>query len=82
MNLLDIQPHVVSRDLKGYSVMFYGDPKSGKTTTASKFPKSLIVAFEKGYAAIPGVMAMPVNNWGDFLKVLRQLKDPAVQERF
>ena len=27
-------------------------------------------------------MAMPVNNWGDFLKVLRQLKDPAVQERF
>ncbi len=25
MNLLDIQPHVVSRDLKGYSVMFYGD---------------------------------------------------------
>ena len=25
MNLLDIQPHVVSRDLKGYSVLFYGD---------------------------------------------------------
>ena len=25
MNLLDIQQHVVSRDLKGYSVMFYGD---------------------------------------------------------
>lgn len=25
MNLLDIQPHVVSRDLKGYSVMFYRD---------------------------------------------------------
>ena len=25
MYLLDIQPHVVSRDLKGYSVMFYGD---------------------------------------------------------
>lgn len=25
---------------------------------------------------------MPVNSWGDFLKVLRQLKDPAVKERF
>lgn len=25
MNLLDIQPHTVSRDLKGYSVLFYGD---------------------------------------------------------
>lgn len=25
INLLDIQPHQVSRDLRGYSVLFYGD---------------------------------------------------------
>lgn len=53
-----------------------------KTTTASKFPKSLLLAFEKGYAAIPGVMALPMNTWGDFLTALRQLKDPAVKEKF
>ena len=58
------------------------EPKSGKTTTASQFPKSLLIAFEKGYAAIPGVMAMPVNSWADFLKVLRQLKDPRAKEQF
>jgi hypothetical protein len=57
-------------------------PKSGKTTTASKFPKSLIVAFEKGYAALPGVMAVPVNSWADFLKIIRQLKDPSVKEKY
>lgn len=28
INLLDIQPHKVSRDLRGYTVMFYGSPKS------------------------------------------------------
>ena len=28
INLLDIQPHQVSRDLRGYSVFFYGEPKS------------------------------------------------------
>ena len=28
MSLLDIKPHKVSRDLRGYSVMFYGDIKS------------------------------------------------------
>lgn len=28
INLLDIQPHSVSRDLRGYSVFFYGEPKS------------------------------------------------------
>lgn len=43
-SLLNIQPHKVSRDLKGYSVFFYGDPKSGKTTIASKFPHALLLA--------------------------------------
>lgn len=44
MGLLDIKPHEVSRDLRGYSVFFYGDPKSGKTTIASKFPGALLLA--------------------------------------
>lgn len=82
INLLDITPHQVSRDLRGYSVMFYGEPKSGKTTIASKFPNHLILAFEKGYAAIPGAMAQPINSWSDFKKVLKQLKDPNVQQKF
>jgi len=82
MDIFDITPHVVSRDLRGYSVLFYGDPKSGKTTIASKFPKSLLVAFEKGYAALPGVMAAPVNSWSDFIKILKQLKEEKAQEAF
>ena len=48
LNLLSITPHQVSRDLRGYSVLFYGEPKSGKTTTATKFPNHLILGFEKG----------------------------------
>ena len=28
MGLLDLAPHKVSRDLRGYSVLFYGEPKS------------------------------------------------------
>jgi len=82
INLLSIVPHQVSRNMRGYSVFFYGEPKSGKTTTASKFPKHLILAFEKGYSAIPGAMAQPINSWSEFRKVLRQLKDPEVQAKF
>lgn len=82
IDLLNIQPHQVSRDLRGYSVFFYGDPKTGKTTTAAKFPNSLLLAFEKGYNAIPGIMAQPINSWAEFKKVLRQLKDEKVKERF
>ena len=29
IDLLNIAPHQVSRDLRGYSVFLYGDPKSG-----------------------------------------------------
>ena len=81
-SLLDIKPHKVSRDLRGYSVLFYGEPKSGKTTISSKFPGALVLAFEKGYNAIPGIMAKPMSSWGDFKKTLTELKDPEVKEIF
>ena len=80
IDLLGLTPHQVSRDLRGYSVLFYGEPKSGKTTTASKFPNSLLLAFEKGYNAIPGVMAQPINSWSEFRQVLRQLKNDEVKQ--
>ena len=81
-SLLDIKPHKVSRDLRGYSVLFYGEPKSGKTTISSRFPGALVLAFEKGYSAIPGIMAKPMNSWGDFKKTLTELKDPEVKNVF
>jgi len=30
MGLMDLTPHIVSRDLRGYSVLLYGPPKIGK----------------------------------------------------
>ena len=82
MGLLDIKPHQVSRDLRGYSVMFYGAPKTGKTTTACQFPGALLLAFEKGYSTIAGAMVQPINTWSEFKKLFVEFKDPAVQERF
>ena len=82
IDLLGLQPHKVSRDLRGYSVFFYGEPKSGKTTIASKFPNALLLAFEKGYNALAGIMAQPINSWAEFIKVQRQLKDDKVKEKF
>lgn len=34
------------------------------------------------YNALPGVMAQPMNSWGDFKKALTELRDPEVQEMF
>ena len=80
--LTQIKPHEVSRDLSGYSVMFYGTPKSGKTTIASHFPKALVFAFEKGYNAIPGIMAQPINSWNEFKSFMLELRDQETKDAF
>ena len=80
--LTSLKPHVVSRDLRGYSVLFYGTPKSGKTTIASKFPGAILFAFEKGYSALPGVMAQPINSWNEFRRLLVELKEEETKQMF
>ena len=73
-NIYDVKPNVVSKDIRSYSFLVYGGPKIGKTTFAASMPKSLILAFEIGYKAIPGAIALPLNSWAEFLQVLNQLK--------
>ena len=82
ISIFDVKPHEVSRDLRGYTVVLYGAPKTGKTTTAAKFPKPLLLAFEAGYLTIPGVMALPINKWSEFKQVLKQLKDEKAHEMY
>ena len=82
IDILKIEPTVISRDLKGKYLLIYGKPKVGKTTLASKFPKNLLIAFEKGYNAIDGVKAVDINTWADFKLVLRQLKKPEAQAMY
>lgn len=80
IDLLGIQPHKVSRDLGGYITFIYGAPKTGKTTLATQMPKALLLAFEKGYNALPGVFAQDVTTWGEMKQIYRELKKPEVQE--
>lgn len=82
INLLEIQPHKVSRDLSGYITYIYGAPKTGKTTLATQMDKSLLLAFEAGYNALPGVMAQPVTTWGEMKQIYSQLKKPEVKAAY
>lgn len=82
INLLGLTPHQVSRDLKGKIVTIYGEPKSGKTTNATMFPKSLLVAFEKGYNALSGIHVQPVTKWSEFKQVLKELAKAEVKASF
>ena len=82
INLLAIEPHKVSRDLSGYITYIYGAGKTGKTTLASQMEGSLLIAWEKGYNAIPGIMAQDVKSWSEMKMILRELKKPEVQATF
>lgn len=79
INLLNLQPHKVSRDLSGYITFVYGAPKTGKTTLATQMDGSLLLAFEPGYHALPGVIAQDVLTWGEMKQIYRELKKPEVQ---
>lgn len=82
INLLALEPNKVSRDLSGYITYIYGPGGAGKTTFGALAKKPLILAFEIGYRAIPGVMAQPVQTWGQVKEVLRELKKPEVKNTF
>ena len=82
IDILSIEPTVISRDLKGKYLLLYGKPKTGKTTMASRFPKNLLIAFEKGYNAIDGIKAVDVNKWSEFRQILRQLEKPEAQAMY
>lgn len=64
INLLALQPHKVSRDLSGYITYLYGPGGAGKTTFGSQMPAPLLLAFERGYNALPGVIAQDISSWG------------------
>ena len=82
IDILNLEPTVISRDLKGKYILLYGKPKSGKTTLAANFPNNLLVAFEKGYNAIANIKAVDINKWADFKLVLRQLEKPEAQAMY
>lgn len=82
IDLLGLEPTKISRDLKEKSVLIYGKPKTGKTSFAVQFPNSLLLAFEKGYNALAGIYTYDIPSWITFKNILRELKKPAVKERY
>ena len=82
INLLGLTPNKVSRDLSGYITYIYGPGGAGKTTFGVATPKPLLLAFERGYNALGGVMAQDITTWSQMKEVMRELKKPEVKAAF
>jgi len=44
--------------------------------------EALLLAFEQGYNALPGVIAQDITTWGQMKEVYRELKKPEVKEHY
>ena len=82
IDLSSLQPNVISKDLREKYILLAGQPKIGKTEFCSLAPDALILAFEMGTNARPGVYVQPVEKWAEFKTILRQLEQPAVKQKF
>ena len=83
IDILNIQPNKVTKDLKGKYIMIYGSPKIGKTTfCATQLPNVLLLASEVGYHAIPGVKAVDIIKWSDVKRIVKQLDSPQAKEMY
>lgn len=82
IDIFNIEPSKISRDLKGKYILIYGAPKTGKSTFGSKLPRSLFLQFEQGTNALDGIRGVPIFKWSDVKAVLRQLRDPRARDMY
>lgn len=83
IDLLNLQPQTISKNLRGKFIMLYGLPGVGKTTLASKFDKVIIAGFEMGTNALNNVYVQPLQSWSDWKRMVNQLcKNPDLKEKF
>lgn len=80
IDIFNIEPSVISRDLKGKYIAIYGREKVGKTTFGAHLPRALFCNFEVGTNFISGVRAQKIGRWSDFKLVLKQLEQPKAHE--
>lgn len=82
IDILAIQPQVISRDLRSKYLLLAGPPKIGKTEFCTMAPDALVLAFEIGTNARPGAMIQKIDTWSTFKLVLRQLEKTEAKEKF
>lgn len=84
-NLLDLQPSSVSRDIKDYDLLLYGESGIGKSEYVLDLygrDKSIALAFEDSYTGISGAYAVDIDGYSTLTAYMAQLENPAVRERF
>ena len=81
LDIFNPQVSTVAKGLEGKVIWVYGGNNLGKTKQATRMKKPFYLPFESGLNAIPGVPFCPITKWSDFIKINKQLTDPATVEK-
>lgn len=82
IDLLALEPTVITRDLSNKYILLAAPYKFGKTTFMTNIPGALVLSFEPGLNARAGVYAQKISSWSDLKLVCRQLAKPEVMSKF
>lgn len=81
-DLLSLEPSVIDRSLSGKTLLLAGRPKVGKSEFCAQSPDTLILDFEEGYNAHPGVYKYTITKWTEIKQIIRELGKAEVKEKF
>ena len=81
VDIFNPQISTVVKSLEGKVLLVYGGNNVGKTKQATRMEKPFYLPFEAGLNAIPGIPYYPINRWSDFIKINKQLTDPATVDK-
>ena len=82
IDLAQLKPQKISKDLKGKYILMYGAAKVGKTTFASKIPKALFFSFEPGTNALNNISAVTITSWREVRQYVKQMERQDVKDAF
>ena len=84
-NLLELQPSSVSKSIKDYDLLIYGESGIGKSEYVLDLygrDRCIALAFEDSYTGISGAYAVDIDSYSTLTAYMAQLENPAVKERF
>lgn len=84
-NLMELEPSVVSKDIRDNSMLIFGASGIGKTPLALEIygkERTLLMAFENSANGIAGAYVVNVDSYATLTAYLGQLQNPAMREKF
>lgn len=82
IDILNLKPTTISRDLREKYILIYSEPKAGKTSFAAQAPKNLMLCSERGLNAIADVRAIYITKWTQLKTAVSQLRKDESKEMY